>query len=338
MDRGAEHMRSEALPMDFPERDRVLMTTSCRDCDSIPKVPEAGHVFDSSRGPYQLMHNGVKVVHGGYHGVWMAEIIHRLQGHHEPQEERVFHEILKHVPARATMLELGGFWSYYSLWFQHEVAGARSYILEPDPHNIEIGRRNFQFNECDGQFSQFAVGDASRPIEIQCESDFQVRSIQQTSVDDFARHAGLEFIDLLHADIQGYELQMLGGMKHLIQQRRIRFVFISTHHHSISGDPLTHQKCRRFLVDAGAHLLADHTVAESFSGDGLLVASFYHGDAQISVPISYNRASQSLFPEVEYDLASAWEELGELKSVSVPVHRSWWRFLPFSEHPAKTLD
>ena len=87
------------------------------------------------------MHNGVKVVSGGYHGVWMAEIILRLQGHHEPQEERVFHEILQHVPARSTMLELGGFWSYYSLWFQHEIAGASNFIVEPDPHNLEIGRK-----------------------------------------------------------------------------------------------------------------------------------------------------------------------------------------------------
>ena len=338
MDRSTEPTRSEALPVDFPERDRVLMTASCRDCDSIGKVPEAGQQFNSSGGSYQLMHNGVKVVSGGYHGVWMAEIILRLQGHHEPQEERVFHEILQHVPARSTMLELGGFWSYYSLWFQHEIAGASNFIVEPDPHNLEIGRRNFRLNQRDGNFSQFAIGDVSRMIQFQCESDCQVRSVQQTSVDDFAREQGIEFIDLLHADIQGYELQMLEGMKHLIQQGRIRFVFVSTHHHSISGDPLTHQKCRRFLVDAGACLLADHSVAESFSGDGLLVASFDHGDAQISVPISYNRASCSLFPEVEYDLAAAWEKLGQRKSVSVPAHRSWWRFLPFSDHPAHTLD
>ena len=66
-----------ALPLDFPERERVLMTSSCRDCDRIPKVKDAGATFESPRGRYQLMHNGGKVLHGGYHGLWMAEIIRR---------------------------------------------------------------------------------------------------------------------------------------------------------------------------------------------------------------------------------------------------------------------
>ena len=30
------------LPPDFSERERVLMTASCRDCDVIPKVKDAG--------------------------------------------------------------------------------------------------------------------------------------------------------------------------------------------------------------------------------------------------------------------------------------------------------
>lgn len=41
------------------------------------------------------MHNGVKVIAGGYYGSWMTEIIRLLQGHHEPQEERVFYENIK---------------------------------------------------------------------------------------------------------------------------------------------------------------------------------------------------------------------------------------------------
>lgn len=82
---------------------------------------------------YQLMHNGLRVIAGGYHGDWMSEIIARLQGHHEPQEEVIFHEILRHVGPSATMLELGGFWSYYSLWFLKGFEARRAIVLEPDP-------------------------------------------------------------------------------------------------------------------------------------------------------------------------------------------------------------
>jgi hypothetical protein len=75
--------------------------------------PGPGKVISFEGKPVQIMHNGLRVVAGGYYGDWMTRIIERLHGHHEPQEEAVFHEILKLLPPDATMLELGGFWSYY---------------------------------------------------------------------------------------------------------------------------------------------------------------------------------------------------------------------------------
>ena len=65
----------------------------------------------------QIMHNGIRVLAGGYYGAWMQDLITRCKGVHEPQEEVVFAEIMKHLSDDATMIELGGFWSYYSIWF-----------------------------------------------------------------------------------------------------------------------------------------------------------------------------------------------------------------------------
>ena len=101
---------------------RVLITTGCHDCDDLPKVPRAGQIVSDENGRYQVMHNGLQVLAGGYCGQWMAEIIRRLEGHHEPQEERVFHELLGHIPAGSTMVELGSGWGFYSMWFAREVA------------------------------------------------------------------------------------------------------------------------------------------------------------------------------------------------------------------------
>ena len=98
----------------------------------------------------------------------------------------------------------------------------------------------------------------------------------------------------------------LEGAAETIRRGRVRLVIVSTHHHNISGDPLTHQRCLRHLKNAGAHILCEHTIAESFSGDGLILASFDPRDADLAaVKISYNRASESLFRETEYDLAEA---------------------------------
>jgi FkbM family methyltransferase len=129
-------------------------------------------------------------------------------------------------------------------------------------------------------------------------------------VDDLVRRLDLDHIDLLHADIQGAELQMLHGMRNVIREGRVRFIFISTHHHSISDDPLIHQKCLRFLREHSAHILSEHTVAESFSGDGLIVASFAPEDRALPhIPLTLNRAGDNLFPEPEADLALARDEL-----------------------------
>jgi len=61
------------------------MTVGCRDSDPIPKVEAAGRRLVEMGAGVQIMHNGVRVVDGGYYGEWMATLIERLRGHHEPQ-------------------------------------------------------------------------------------------------------------------------------------------------------------------------------------------------------------------------------------------------------------
>jgi len=99
----AGHMATDpALSPDPIIRDfafRVEMTAACRDSAAIPKVPDAGGIIVEDGQRVQIMHNGVKVVAGGYYGDWTEEIIRRLRGHHEPQEELVFHELLRHIGA-----------------------------------------------------------------------------------------------------------------------------------------------------------------------------------------------------------------------------------------------
>jgi hypothetical protein len=51
---------------------RAEMTVRCRDCVTIPKVPDAGSVVSIGNDRIQIMHNGVRVVADGYYGTWMA--------------------------------------------------------------------------------------------------------------------------------------------------------------------------------------------------------------------------------------------------------------------------
>jgi hypothetical protein len=103
---------------------------------------------------------------------------------------------------------------------------------------------------------------------------------------------------------------MLEGAVQAIASGRLRFLVVSTHHHLISGDPLTHQRCRERIRDLGGHLLCEHSVTESFSGDGVIVASFDSRDVDLPpIDMSRNHASNSLFLEPEHYIAEAWHAL-----------------------------
>jgi FkbM family methyltransferase len=285
---------------------RAEMTVSCRDCDTIPKVPDSGKVISLDGTQVQIMHNGLRMVAGGYYGDWMTGIIERLRGHHEPQEEAVFHEILKHVPPAASMLELGGFWSYYSLWFKSQHSQQRqAYVIEPDPNHIAIGRANAALNDHDVTFIQAGVGaEDIKRIKFATESAGTIY-IPQLSVSTALRDHRIARLDILHCDTQGAETAIVRSCEALFRSSTVRFGIFSTHSHHISGDPLTHQRCLAMLRDFGGTVLCEHDVHESFSGDGLVAVYFGREPlAWSEPPISRNRYSSSLFRNPLYDLAA----------------------------------
>ena len=244
--------------MNAKERERFLLTVSCRDTDYIPKVADAGKVFTNSQGEkIQVMHNGLQVLADTYYGDFITHIIDGLRGHHEPQEEKVFYEILKTVGPGATMIELGSYWSYYSLWFQTAIKDAKSFMVEPATENLRIGRRNFELNGRSGTFIQALVGaEASLATEP-----------ETVTVDGLMKTHGLDHLEILHADTQGAEHKMLLGAKQAITERRVRYVVISTHGYRM------HARCLGFLRKHRYNIFVEHTPVESFSLDGLIAAT-----------------------------------------------------------------
>jgi FkbM family methyltransferase len=290
-------------------RRRIALTVAVRDTDVIPKASDAGQVVVRDGERLQVMHNGTVVSEGRYHGSWMTEVIRQLRGHHEPQEELAFHTVIERLAATSDgpiMLELGSFWAYYSIWAKHRIPSTRLILLEPDPHNLAVGGHNLELNGMDATMLQAAIGSAHEvEVTLTWESDNQAHPTRQLSVDGLMRDLAIERIDLLLADVQGAEAAMLLGCADALAARRIRFLVVSTHHHTISGDPLTHQRCVRILRDAGAHLVAEHSVAESCSGDGLIVASMLPEDRDLRAAVTIVRARDTVFGELEWDLAQA---------------------------------
>jgi FkbM family methyltransferase len=283
------------------EQERVVMTLGCADCEALPKVANAGYIMAQDGYDLQVMHNGLRVVAGGYHGYWMAEIIRGLRGHHEPQEELIFHHLLRHVRHRSLMVELGSFWAYYSMWYLHAVPFSRALCVEPDPYNMSVGKINASLNGLTDriEFKDACVGGAALDFhEFFCETIRKTRSLPCLDMDAIVSATRGEYIELLHVDSQGAELGLLQSMGNAATQRRLRFLVVSTHHGSISGSKTTHADCLTTVQGFGASVLIEYNVQESFSGDGLIVASFRRADEAIALPaITRNTPGRSLFPE-----------------------------------------
>ena len=295
----------DVVPIGAPAEERIAMATHCRDSDIVPKVAGAGQLTIGPDGTkMQIMHNGLLVLAGGYHGEWMQRLITLCSGHHEPQEERAFHEVVRSLAFDATMIELGRFWSYYTLWFLKGEPRRRAVVLEPDPAHLKVGKTNSRLNRLRPTFVHGFVGATSRPPSPFETEDSGRMDVPCFSVPDLMTANGIDILDLLHCDVQGAEFDTLRGCEGIFRDGRVTWVFVSTHVYHISGDPLTHQRCLAVLKNAGATIVAEHDVHESFSGDGLILAKFGSLPSIFRpLALSYNRYSTSLFRNPLYDLA-----------------------------------
>jgi hypothetical protein len=234
-------------------RQRIDDVIACPDNQYIDRVADAGKLIDDQ----VVMHNGIRVVGLGYYGAGILKMLVENRGVHEPQEERAFGLVLPHLAPGSTMLELGAYWAYYSLWFATTVKDAQCFLVEPMSENLRSGERNFEINGAQGIFTQAFVGSSDR-------TDREGRKF--VAVDPFCERNGIEHLAILHADIQGGEVDMLAGAKMLLRRKAVDWIFISTHSNKL------HYECVEILKSYGYLVMASADLDETYSTDGLLVA------------------------------------------------------------------
>jgi FkbM family methyltransferase len=193
------------------------------------------------------------------------------------------------------------------LWFLNGAPGRRAIVLEPDPGNLAVGKANAALNHLSAEFVAGFVGREAAPPAPFPTPDSALM-VPCHTVPGLMEQYGIDVLEILHCDTQGAEVAVIETCTELLRQARIHWLFISTHAHQITGDPLTHQRCLALLRRAGACIEAEHDVHESFSGDGLIVARC--GPALPGwrpVELSRNRYSESYFRNPLYDLADMLE-------------------------------
>jgi hypothetical protein len=233
--------------------ERIADVLACPDNGRLPRVPDAGTIDDG----FQVMHNGLEVVVNGYYGNGLTRMLTANRGCHEPQEEVVFDKIMQSLPAGAVMLEVGAYWGFYSMWFCKAIPEAKVYLVEPDRENLEVGQCNFRRNRCLGDFTRAYVG--ARPGSYPDGSRI-------VSIDSLLAEKKLDRLNVLHADVQGCEVDMLHGSHSLFKRRAVDYVFLSTHSMEL------HAQCIEFLQEYGYRILVSVDLEETHSVDGVLVA------------------------------------------------------------------
>jgi hypothetical protein len=198
---------SKAADQDFLGRFREVISDPLNLL--IERVPQAGIVD----GNEVYLHNGNRVPiagDGAYYGSFSALLVVN-RGVHEPLEEYVFQEMLKRLPASPHMIELGAYWAHYSMWLKKTRPQATTIMVEPDLKNMAAGRANFAHHGFAGEFIHAPVGKG------------------HWELDAFFDSRGLTHLDILHADIQGAEGDLLDGGRRTLGGARVDYLCVSTH-------------------------------------------------------------------------------------------------------------
>ena len=242
----ADGPKPPAKARDIPGRFREIVSDPLNLL--IDRVPGAGVVEDD----LVTLHNGVRVPYqgkGAYYGDF-SQILIINRGVHEPLEEYVFQEMLRRMPKRPLMLELGAYWGHYSMWLKRARPKARVILVEPELKSLNAGRANFERNGVAGEFIQAMVGTG------------------QFEVDRFLQEQGIERLDVLHSDIQGYEAQMLDGAAGCLGRHGADYVFVSTHGTKLHSQVLGALRGHGYRVEVSSDVATETT-----SFDGLVFAT-----------------------------------------------------------------
>lgn len=259
-------------------RQRIDEVVACPDNAYIPRVSAAGLLRDG----FIVMHNGIEIAALGYYGAGAMNMLLENRGVHEPQEERAFAEVLRCLPDDCTMLELGAYWAFYSLWFATAVRRPRCFLIEPSYANLRSGMMNFLRARRTATFEQAYVG---------ANDGTATDGTPVVSVDSFCQRKGITHLNILHSDIQGAEVDMLTGAREMLNHKKVDYVFISTHSDE------KHYGCLRFLRSYGYRILASADLRETYSYDGLIVARSSIINAPRAVPISKKTKAHSRNPD-----------------------------------------
>ena len=147
------------------------------------------------------------------------------------------------IPVRGTCVDVGANVGFYTLHMAKRVgARGRVFAFEPDPRNASRLRRNIALNAFDAvvEVAETAVSERDGRGTLHRSDDAHSgwgslaphreettsMEVPTTTLDSFLDARGIDRVDLLKADVEGSEVELLRGAARSLAASRIRHLFI----------------------------------------------------------------------------------------------------------------
>lgn len=162
-----------------------------------------------------------------------------------------------------TMIELGSNQCYYSLLFKHILGKDKTLniMIEPYADNFNLGKSQFELNNCDGIFYNKGIGNKWGALNL----EFDTPSI---TLNEILQENKLDKIDIIQCDIDCSELYMLNSNSNFFEEHKTEFLFLGTHSIEL------HNECKKRLLEFNYNIILDHPIF-NVGCDALIIAKNY---------------------------------------------------------------
>lgn len=186
-------------------------------------------------------------------------------------------QILGNPPAK-TIIDVGGHEGQTATRYAEGFPDATIYSLEPfsesfaklqantrqfsnvKPFNLAMGNaeetRQLNVNQFSATNSLLAAVPEVKDLHTrQLMQSVRQVTIRVQKLDSFCQQAGIEFIDLLKMDVQGFEMEVLGGGESLLRRKRVALIYSEVTFESLYVEQTTFAELHARLTEQGFELV-----------------------------------------------------------------------------------
>lgn len=145
------------------------------------------------------------------------------KGEFEPLSTKVFLDLLD---SSSVVVDVGANFGYYTVLGAKKSSSGRVYSFEPGKSNFRVLKKNINLNGLHNVYAEeIALGNSNEEASFREDSIHSGRSevdpkgknkVQMKTLDSYADINGLDSVDFIKIDVEGYELEVLKGASNLI--------------------------------------------------------------------------------------------------------------------------